>query len=58
MPFLVHYAEMKILNGLGYRQDINELDANIGACLIAIKGELNKLDAEEMDKKTSKGRTR
>ena len=54
MPFLVHFAEMKILNGLGYKQDINELESNIGTCLINIKSEINKLDSEDMDRKSGK----
>lgn len=54
MPFLSHYVEMKVLNGLGYRQDIKELDAYTGTCLVAIKAELNKLESEDMDRKTKK----
>lgn len=54
MPFLMHYVEMKTLNGLGYRQDLSELDAYTGTCLINIKSELNKLEAEDMKKSSKK----
>ena len=54
MPFLMHFVEMKTLNGLGYRQDINELDALTATYLINIKSELNTLEAEDMKKNSKK----
>lgn len=58
MPFLMHYIEMKTLNGLGYRQDLSELDAYTGTCLINIKAELSKLEAEDMKNSSKKGASR
>jgi len=58
MPFLSHYVEVKVLNGLGYRQDLNDLDAYTGTCLINIKAELNKLESEDMKNSSKKGSRR
>lgn len=55
MPFITLYAEMKILNGLGYRHDINELDIATATRLVIIKGVLNKLEKEEMESSSKKG---
>lgn len=58
MPFLMHYVEMKTLNGLGYRRDVSELDVYTGTCLINIKAELSKLESDDMKNNSKKGANR
>jgi hypothetical protein len=57
MPFLSLYSERKILAGLGFTSDLNELDCYTVNMLVNIEAEIRKQEAEER-KKASKGRGR
>ncbi len=55
MPFLALYSERKILAGLGYTLNADDLNCYTATCLINIEAEIKKQEHEK-SKRDSKGR--
>ncbi len=56
MGFYVYFfIERKRLAALGYNSSIDDLDCYTGTCLLLVSCELDKIEQEEMKKKTVRG---